>query len=97
MQCNVIARFTARCLNWYAHTPGSVVSLIHCTRPQPVGSRTLIPFFRHVTARPLCLIIPTEILVVGKIMEFVEDCDEGMPALVSKCFMPCHGDKKNYT
>ena len=30
-------------------------------------------FFIHVTtALPLCLIIPTEMLVVGKIMEFVE-------------------------
>jgi hypothetical protein len=36
-------------------------------------------------------------LVAGKIMEFVEDCDEGKAELVRKCFIPCHGDKKNYT
>jgi len=96
MQCNVIARFTARCLSLYVNFPGSVVSLFHCTRPQPLGSRTVIRIFIHATALPLCLIIPTEMLAVEKIMEFVEDCDEGMAVLISKSFVPCHGGKKNY-
>jgi len=56
----------------------------------------MIRIFTHVTARPLCLIIPSEMLVVGKIMEFLEYYGEDMTVLVSKCFTSCHGDKKNY-
>lgn len=54
-------------LNLYVHFPGAVVSLFHCTKPQPVGYLTLISIFIKVTALPPCLITPTEMLVVGKL------------------------------